>query len=194
MNRQGLFFFWVAVFFNPIFLMAQQLAAGNYTSSDGNYTVSVSQEGDFITLIEPNRESVYKSAGDNYYYHTEEKYANYYLRVAGENDFYSGKNGGSEHAFSFSGAAISTDNMEEASKNCPLYDKYLKLSEEDDTEVQAWTFCGAAALANCTYNEKGASQYIDGIILTLKTILVNPEICPCTDVISQVRWNSVSGY
>ncbi len=168
---------------------AQTLVTGNYTSSDGYYTVSVSQEGDEVTLTEPNKVNVYKNSGGNKYYHTEAKYAAYYIRVTGDKEYYTGKDGGQEYLFNYSGG-ISVDDLASGADNCPLYQKYLNLADEDEVNAQAWTFCGAAALVKCTYTEEGAEQYVSGVILTLKSMMDDTSTCPCTDVIPESVWDA----
>ncbi|WP_146810307.1 hypothetical protein [Empedobacter brevis] len=186
MKKLFLFYFllWAAFMVN-----AQTLTAGLYTSADGYYTVSVSQEGNDITLTEPNKVNLYRSSGGNMYYHTEPKYADYYLKVTGAQEYYTGKKGGTEYQFTYSGN--STDEvLADSIANCPLYTKYLTLSGEDELNAQVWTFCGAAALVKCTYNEQGANEYVASVIVTLKSFLEDPSTCPCTDVIPQTVWNA----
>ena len=138
---------------------AQTLTNGNYTSADGYYTVSVVHQNNEITLTEPNKVNVYQNAGNNMYYHTEPKYADYYLKITGTQQYYTGKNGGTEYLFTFSGSNTLQDDLAGGIDNCPLYDKYENLASEDELNAQVWTFCGAAALVKCTYNEEGASGY-----------------------------------
>jgi len=178
------------LFLAAITVNAQTLTNGNYTSADGYYTVKITHNGNEITLTEPNKVNEYQSSGGNVYYHTEPKYADYYLKVTGTQQYYTGKNGGTEYLFTFSGSNKLQDDLAEGMDNCPLYDKYESLASEDEVNVQTWSFCGAAALVQCTYDEEGAKEYIKGIITTLRLILTDPDICPCTDVISQAVWNA----
>lgn len=178
------------LFLAAITVNAQTLTNGNYTSADGNYTVAVAHNGNEITLTEPNKVNVYQSNGDNVYYHTEPKYADYYLKITSTHDYYTGKNGGTEYLFTFAGSNTLQDDLAEGIDNCPLYDKYENLASEDEVNVQTWTFCGAAALMQCTYNAEGAKKYISDIITTLKLILTDSTTCPCTDVIPQAVWDT----
>jgi len=173
-------------------MFSQTLTAGNYSSSDLGYTYTVilKHEGNVITLTEPNKVNQYKSSGGSTYYHTEPKYSHYYIRVGGKDRYYVGKQGGTEQLFTLSGN--STNESEVLSggiDNCPLYDKYLGLATGEGDEVQAWAFCGAAALAKCTYTD--VNDYIEPIIKGLKSIIVDSSVCPCTDVISQSEWDAV---
>lgn len=169
---------------------AQTLSSGSYSSNAMGYTYTtiVKQDGDIITITEPNRINIYKSNGDNIYYHTEEKYSNYYIKVIPNNKYFAGKQGSQEQLFTFS------ENSDEevllsGIDNCPLYDKYLMLAQTDETEVQAWAFCGVAALAKCTYTD--VENYLEPVIKALKSITADRDTCPCTDVITQLEWNAV---
>lgn len=175
-----------------LFASAQTLKKGNYTSSDGRYTVSVEQDGALISLIEPNKKNVYKKTNANYYRHADPQYGAFYLRVVSEHKFYSGKTNSNEILFT----ADNTDSEEPitSADNCPLYDKYLKLSKTDTEEAQAWSFCAAAALAKCTYNAAASLAYVKTIIESLKSILVDQNKCPCEDVITKAEWDAVPNY
>mgnify|MGYP003403320886 FL=1 len=182
----------IFVVFSVNTIMAQTLSSRNYSSSDlgYTYTVSVKHEGHIITITESNRVNQYKSNGGNTYYHIEQKYAHFYIKVAAGNKYYAGKQGSSEQVFTYSGGQT---NQEEALPsgidNCPLYDKYLKLSKTDHVNTQAWAFCGAAALAKCTYTD--ATPYLKPLIEALKSIMEEASKCPCTDAIKQSEWNAV---
>lgn len=172
--------------------IAQTLNSGHYSSSDlgYTYTVMIEHEGNKITITEPNKVNEYKSSGGNTYYHTEPKYAHFYIRVAGSDRYYAGKKGGAEQLFVLSGNDDGDAGILEGIDNCPLYDKYLNLTAGGDDDAQAWAFCGAAALAKCTYSD--LEDYLEPIIKTLKSIVVDQSTCPCTDAISQSEWNAVT--
>jgi len=173
---------------------AQTLKSGNYTSSDIGYayTVIIKHEGNLITNTEPNRTNQYKSNGGNMFYHIEPKYAHFYLKVISDNKFYAGKQGGSQQLFTYQDGNTSEEEvLPSGIDNCPLYDKYLNLSQTDHTDSQAWVFCGAAAIAKCTYTSN-LMVYLEPLIRALKSIVEDTSKCPCTDVITQNEWNSVT--
>lgn len=174
-------------------IIAQTLSSGNYSSSDlgYTYTVSVKQEGNIITLTESNRVNRYKSNGGNTYYHTDQQYAHFYIRVAASNKYYAGKQGSGEQLFTFSGGNTNQEEpLPSGIDNCPLYEHYLKLSKTDHVNTQTWAFCGAAALAKCMYTD--AAPYLKPLIESLKSIMEENAKCPCTDVITQAEWKAVS--
>ncbi|MDR6764369.1 hypothetical protein J2Y38_004602 [Flavobacterium sp. 2755] len=174
------------------------LKSGNYTGNsslngiDNLYTVVVEHKDDIITITEPNRKSQYVHTNGNTYWHTEAKYSQvFYVRVISNTQFYAGKKGQGEGLYTYQGGNTKKEEvLLSGIDNCPLYDKYLNLSQTDPIEVQAWTFCGAAALAKCTYTDY--SNYLPPIIRGLKSILENVSKCPCTDVITTQEWNAVS--
>jgi len=172
--------------------MAQTLTSGTYFSSDlgPTYTVNTEQKGNIIIVTEPNRINRYIKSDGNVYFHSEAKYDHFYLRVIADNKYFAGKKGGGEQLFTLVGLpAITGETLPSGIDDCPLYEKYLNLSKNDETEIQAWAFCGAAALAKCSYSD--ARSYLEPLIKALKSIMVDPLVCPCTDAISQYEWESV---
>ena len=191
MKKLILIFF---IVFNMKTINAQTLKSGNYSSSDMGYTytVIIKHEGNLITNTEPNRTNQYKSNGGNMYYHIEPKYAHFYLKVISDNKFYAGKQGGSQQLFTYQdGNTIEEEVLPSGIEDCPLYDKYLNLSHTDHNDAQAWVFCGAAAIAKCTYTDN-LMVYLEPLIRALKSIVEGTSKCPCIDVITQNEWNSVT--
>ncbi len=165
---------------------SQSLKPGKYQSDDGNINVSVSiLEDGSIELIDPRITSVYIKSGD-LFRNSNPKYTNYLIRVESENIFYTLKdNNDSEFRFTWIG------NETMVSEDCVLYEKYLDLAgDENEVEVQAYTFCAAAALAKCNYTEEGYKTYAAGVVTLLKQIIVDSNVCPCLDVIPISIWNS----
>ena len=169
------------------FTIAQNPKNGKYQSKDGMVSISIEiQEDGSLQLTEPNKVSIYKKDG-NYYRHSEPKYSMYMIRVGSPDEIYTFKDGysNSEYLFTWIGSE------EVVVEGCALYDKYLEKSEEaEGNEVQAWTFCAAAALAKCNYTKEGFETQAAAIVMTLKQILVNVNKCPCEDVIPASIWNN----
>jgi hypothetical protein len=163
---------------------AQTPKPGKYQSADGRYSISISVTTDgSIQVNEPNKVSVYKKDG-NYYRHSDPKYSAYLIKVGNDSDLYTLKEGtNSEYRFSWvSGEEISQN-------GCALYDKYLaKATEAEENEVQAWTFCAAAAKAKCNSSAEAFREQAGVIVTTLKQILVDNNKCPCEDVIPNSIW------
>lgn len=172
--------------FSFLGVQAQSPKPGKYQSADGNYSFSVAVNDDgSLEITEPNKVSVYKKEGA-LYRHTDPKYSMYLIRVESDTEIYTLKEGNSnEYQFTWIGSdEVSID-------DCPLYEKYLEKAEEGtESEVQAWTFCAAAALAKCNYTEAGFNTQAAAIVMTLKQILVNESKCPCEDVIPASIWKN----
>jgi hypothetical protein len=166
---------------------SQTLEAGSYTSSDGGYTFIVKQDGDVVEITEPNKVNNYKKRQGNVYYHTEPKYAAYYIKIAGADRLYTGKDGGAEYLFVRSGGA---GDLASGTDDCPVYEKYSELMSEDPDNTQAWTFCAAAAIAKCTYTAEGAKSYLVPIIQAMKSMMDDGAVCPCKDAIDESLWNA----
>lgn len=184
--------FFIAIITNAT--IAQTLKSGNYSSSDMGYTytVIIKHEGNVITNTEPNRTNQYKSNGGNMYYHIEQNYSHFYLKVISDSKFYAGKQGGSQQLFTYQGDnVVEEEVLPSGVDDCPLYDKYLNLSQTDHKDAQAWVFCGAAAMAKCTYTSN-LMVYLKPLILGLKAIVEDTSQCPCTDVITQSEWNATT--
>ena len=181
------------MFINLNQVLAQQLTAGNYTSPDGRYTVIVEQVNGQLKITEANKVNIYKPKGNAAtYYHTEPKYASYYIRVVAVNKYYTGKTGGTEYLFTYSGGNTSTaEVLPSGADNCPLYDKYANMIKKDPNNTQGWAFCAAAALAYCTYNVDERKEMLTPIVQALKAMLEKPDKCPCEDVIPATIWNSI---
>ncbi len=194
-KRKKIILFFCVFSVNAIF--AQTLKSGNYTGNsslngiENLYTVIVEHKNNTITITEPNRKSQYEHKNGNMYWHTEPKYSQvFYVKVVSETQFYAGKVGQGEGLYTYQGSNTKEEDvLASGIDNCPLYDKYLNLSQTDPNEVQGWTFCGAAALVKCTYTDY--SNYLTPIIRGLKSIIVDATKCPCTDVITTQEWNAV---
>jgi hypothetical protein len=162
---------------------AQTPKPGKYQSADGRYTISIGVTTDgSIEVKEPNKVSVYAKSGE-YFRHSDPKYAAYLIRVGTSNDIYTLKEGANgEFRFNW----VSSEEI--SAKGCELYDKYLgKATEAEGNEVQAWTFCAAAAKAKCESSNEAFREQAIGIATTLKLIIVKDE-CPCSDVIPSDIW------
>lgn len=175
----------------PVLLQAQTLKPGYYKSADGYVTVTIDHQGDVIKMQEPTRTNEYKRESGNTYRHSEEKYSYYTIQVLDAEHFNSMKNGASPYTWTYSGKApTAEDFLAESEEECTIAEKYQKLAEEDKSDTQVYTFCGAAALFKCNMNEDGFNEYAKQIISSLKLILVNPSVNPCNDVFSTAMWNA----
>lgn len=166
--------------------LAQNPKDGTYQSSDGSYRFSLTAlDESTFEVTEPNKKSVYKKNG-SVYQNTDPQYSNFAIKVKSPTELSALKGENSnEVGFSWVGNGIV------ASKDCPLAEKYEALAENDnDPEVQAYTFCALTAQVKCSYTAEGFAAYVPGVVIMLKPIVVNKSKCPCTDVISQSDWDA----
>lgn len=179
----------------PFIAQAQiQLKPGYYKSQDGYITITIEHEGDIIRMKEPTRTNEYKRTAGNTYQHTEDKYANYGLIVTDGEHMDATKDGKANHTWTWTGKAPTAEDFVKADDDeedgCPLAEKYMALAEKDKTDTQVYTFCGAAALMKCNMNSDGFAAYVGQAITSLKSIMVNPSVNPCTDVFTAVQWSA----
>ena len=175
-------FFVVCCFF---FAYAQQAKEGLYQSSDGAAQFSLrNPDNSSIEVTESNMTSIYNKNGDSYR-HSDARYAQYMMRVISETEIVAFKNtGGNETKYTWIG------DMSLSEQDCLLAEKYQAMAEEGNPEVQAYSFCAAAALMKCSYTPQGFATYAATITQTMKLIMVDASKCPCTDVIPQSIWEA----
>ena len=165
---------------------AQTPQDGRYQSSDGYYSFSLTVLDDgSLEVVEPNKTSIYTKSG-NQFQHSEAKYSHYMIKVTSATELYTFKDGyEGQTKFTWIGSDVLSE------EDCVLAEKYQELAaDEDDPEVQAYTFCAVAALAKCNYTAEGFATYAASIVLVMKQIIVDKNKCPCTDVIPQSIWDA----
>lgn len=170
----------------PFIGLSQTPKEGSYQSADGAYNFSLTLlDNGNLEIVEPNKTSIYQKSG-NAFQHAEAKYSQYMIRIASPTVLYSFKKGNTgETQYSWIGTDIFSE------EECALAEKYQEMAEdEDDPEVQAYTFCAVAALAKCNYTPEGFATYAAGTVMVMKQIIVNKSKCPCTDVIPQAIWDA----
>lgn len=165
---------------------AQQAKEGLYQSADGVAQFSLKNLDDSsIQVTETNMTSVYNKNGDSYQ-HSDARYSQYMMRVNAPTEIIAFKStGGNETKYTWIGSTNLTE------EDCPLGEKYQGLAEDDSNpEVQAYSFCAAAAMMKCSYTPEGFAAYAATITKTMKLIMVDVNKCPCTDVIPQSIWDA----
>ncbi|KAA9327702.1 hypothetical protein F0P96_17150 [Hymenobacter busanensis] len=170
-----------------------KLQSGTYISSDGRMEVLVDMQADGTFILKaPNRTNRYVRQSGDVYQHAE--MTNYQLRVVSPTKFTSFMaGGGNPFDFTLSRPGLTPPTaVAEHPQWQALYDKYkTKAQQAEGDEVQAWTFCAAVAYtrAHMANNQEVTDSYIEPIIVSLKQILVEPQTCPCSDVIPAALWS-----
>jgi len=182
------------IFFCNCVFAQIKLLSGNYTSQDGNMTVSIRFNDDnTLTLVEPNLASIYKKVSANEYQTISAYGTDFRLQALDAKSVktYKIKSPNAFSLFSYSGAIISPVSPAEATKYRRIAQKYHDLMKTDPNNVQVYSFCAAAAIARATYNKDGYEEYARKVILSLKQFLVDMNKCPCEDAIPASTWASV---
>lgn len=76
-----------------------QLEEGVYTSADGYYSFQLKYVPDGIQVIEPNRSNIYRLGSEGLYHHSEQQYANFYIRVFSSKELRTGNGNSPESSF-----------------------------------------------------------------------------------------------
>ncbi|WP_276135193.1 hypothetical protein [Polluticoccus soli] len=184
--------FFLLTLMMPFVMKAQTLKPGYYKSQDGYITVTVNQEGDAINMKDQAGDHVYRNEGGTYR-NTNPKYSNFTINVVDADHFQSLKNGAGAHTWTYSGKAPSAEDFvkdEENEEDCEMAQRYMELAQKGGDDTQVNTFCGAAALMKCNMNAEGFAEYARQTIASLKQILVNPGVNPCTDVFTAAQWSA----
>lgn len=170
-----------------------QSRSGNYTTSDGNYTIEVKFENGKLILVEPNRTSEYTPIGGNKYQFVHTNGTTYYLESVNETTLASSTSRNSSKTYlTFSGESFEMPSQALNGEFEAIYNKYLGLMETDAGDAQTWAFCAAAALARAQFNGEGSEAYLTGVVLSMKQILPNVTSCPCEDAIPAAVWSATN--
>lgn len=170
-------------------LIAQKIpSSGYYTSSDGNYTITVLFKDKVLTIVEPNKTSPYALvAGNEYHFTNPTNGIEYLIEVVDETTLamYKPTNRANKYKFYFTGSANKPADNEKFRKFSQIAKSYLEKMKEDPKDAQLWSFCAAAANARSSFNEEGFQEYLSKIIPSMKAILEDKNVCPCKDAIDQ---------
>lgn len=165
--------------------------SGPFTSSDGMYTATFEFGENTITVVEPNKTSVYTKVGENLYAFTNPTNGREYkLEVEDETTLLAHGSSGKTY-FYYTGDLNVAANNEDFEKYQAVAEKYQEKMESDPDNLQLWVMCAAAAMKRGTLNKEGFETYARTIILSLRQLVTNPATCPCDDAIPTTLWNAV---
>jgi hypothetical protein len=98
-----------------------QLEEGVYTSADGYYSFQMKFVPDGIQVIEPDRSNIYRLSSDGLYRHSEQQYANFYIRVISSKELRTGNGKSPESYFKWT-SQLNEGELESSSldDNCSI--------------------------------------------------------------------------
>jgi len=175
-----------------LFAQAQlKLTSGQYVTEDGYYTVTINFDGNSLTLIEPNRTSVYTKVENNVFrfIHPTNK-IDYRIEVmdAGTIQTFKPAVDNSRYTLRLSKSS-ETANSEQFKTYFAMAERYKAKMLTDKKDAQLWSFCAAAAMARSSMNDEGFKEYASKIVASIKQIIINKAKCPCEDAIPTEIWN-----
>lgn len=169
-----------------------KLTSGQYTTADGYYTITINFEGNSLTVIEPNRTSVYKKVADNIFsFIHPNTNVDYRIEVMDPQTIQTFKPGvsNSRYTIRLSSGSTGADN-EQYKTYAAMAERYKAKMASDKKDAQLWAFCAAAAYARSSMNEEGFKEYATQVASSIKLIIINKAKCPCEDAIPVAIWNS----
>lgn len=171
-----------------------KLTSGQYTTEDGYYTVTINFSDNELTLIEPNRTSVYSRLTGNVFrfVHPTNK-IDYRIEVMDPSTIQTFKPDPASGRFTLRlSSKDATANNEQFKKYFALAEKYKAKMLSDKKDAQLWSFCAAAAMARSSMNDDGFKEYAKKVSASIKLIIINKTNCPCEDAIPAAIWNSTN--
>ena len=166
---------------------------GAYTAGAA-YTVEVSFKGDALELFEPSngKRSVYQKQADGLYHFTNPTNGiRYTLEVKDARTLIANKPGataanGTPLRLVDGGAATAAASDSTRDQLDALAQRYLNRAQTDPANVQAWTFCGFAAMARA---QGGGEAQVLQSAQALR-LIASASTNPCSDAIPDRIWKA----
>jgi hypothetical protein len=179
---------------------AQAATDGTYALEGGSYAINVKFGSGTLTILEPNKTSVYnqREHSNEYLYTNPTNNITYGLRVVDDATLQAFKPGPGNvpttlrlrHAPT-PGEQPPKDVAEAADA---IADRYFELSASDPINAQTWTQCAAAAMTRSTLTKQQADETEIQAATLLKMIAGNRASSPCPDAISEAAWRAAPSY
>jgi hypothetical protein len=186
------------LFCAPVLSFAQtKLKSGNYTTSDGMYTIKVRYDAkaNTLTIVEPNKTSEYTFvSGSEYGFTNPTNGIEYRLEIVDATTLESFKPASRNYRTKLyhSGGADEVTSSEDFVDYQKIAEKYKDKMTSDPANAQLWAFCAAAANARSTLNADGFESYAKKVVKQMKKIMEDKKKCPCTDAIPASLWNEIT--
>ena len=167
------------------------LAMGQFEMEGGNYTIEVKMEGGNLVVVEPKRTTPYTLEKPNRYKYYHEGFdKTYYVDIVDPNTLhFTSSNTSTTTVMKRANAQAIAAAGERHAQFSKIAEKYKALAQDDSPEVQAWTFCAAAAHAGAMKTEEEYREYAYQSARALLPIMVSARNNPCSDAIPQELWN-----
>ncbi|HWA34562.1 MAG TPA: hypothetical protein VG737_10555 [Cyclobacteriaceae bacterium] len=178
--------FILAVFVSASFAQIEA-PSGPYTSDDGRYTVTIKFEGGNLTVVEPNKTSVYTPAGEDVYEFTNPVNGKHYKIQVEDKRTLAAFGSTGKTKFYYTGNAV-VNSPEAIQFYKEIADRYEAKMKSDARDAQLWSFCSAAATQRWRLNDQGFEAYAKETIASMRLILEDQSKCPCADAIPPVLW------
>lgn len=165
--------------------------SGTYVLQGSSYSLSVRFGPGGLTVIEPNKESLYTMVGPNeYHFRNPANGILYGLRVLDAESIQAFKPGTDvpPTTLKLASPAAAAEGIVESDELMAVAEKYRDLSVRDPVNVQAWVTCSAAALTRATLDADDADSFIREAVPRLRALLVNESRNPCEDAIPAHFW------
>jgi hypothetical protein len=166
------------------------LSSGQFTVESGYYTVTINFEGESLTLIEPNRTSVYRKIAENTFsfVHPETK-VDYRIDVIDKVTIhaYKPQTPDNRTILRLNTAGLSA----EYTFYLAMAQRYKTMMLTDKKDAQLWAFCSAAAFARSTMDGESFREYARKIVASVRPIVTDQGKCPCEDAIPAEIWTAV---
>jgi hypothetical protein len=161
--------------------------SGPYTSDDGRYTVTIKFGDGNLTVVEPNKTSVYTPTGENIYEFTNPVNGKHYkIQVEDERTLAAFGSTGKTNFYYTGNAVMNSPATIQFYKS--MASRYEEKMKSDAKDAQLWSFCSAAATQRWRLNDQGFEAYARETIASMRLILEDQSKCPCPDAIPPVLW------
>lgn len=166
---------------------------GTYVLDGGAYSINAKFSDGAISVVEPNKTSVYRQRGDSneYFFSNPNNDVTYGLRIVDSQTLEAFKPvpGNEPSTLKLRGASNTSQGAPASAKSKAIAEHYMALSQSDPVNTQTWTQCGSAALAY-TYQASGQADETARLAASLLKILGATGNSPCPDAISNAIWAS----
>lgn len=160
---------------------------GTYVLQGGSYSINVEFGENTLTVVEPNKRSVYVQVKPNVYefINTNNRNIRYWLTVIDNATLEASKpdTDSTPTILKLQGASSAQQSNQSNEKWQALADKYMDKVNTDPNNIQSWSSCAASALAYTHMAEADARAYAAQAAEMLKQILASP-VSPCPEVLA----------